>query len=69
MKIETKYDIGQSVVLKTDMQKLERIISNITINPSNVARYCLQQGVVESWNYEFEIDEYNNGKQAAGFKK
>lgn len=67
MKITTKYNIGQSVVLKTDTQKLERIISNITINPSNVARYCLQQGVVESWNYEFEIEEPENKKQA-GFR-
>ncbi len=68
MKVNTKFDIGQSVVLKTDTQKLERIISNITINPPGVAKYCLQQASVESWNYDFEIEPYNNDKKIAGFK-
>ncbi len=56
MKINTKFDIEQMVILKTDPNKDKRIITNITINPNGVPRYSLSLGEKDSCHYEFEIE-------------
>ncbi len=69
MKFETKFDFQQVVVLKNDLEKLKRIVTNVTFSPSSTPRYCLMQSTNESWHYEFEIEEApGTTKQEAGFK-
>lgn len=67
MKIETKFDIEQIIILKTDPNKEERIITNITINPNGVPRYSVSMGEKDSTHYEFEI-ELVKDKQVKGYK-
>ncbi len=69
MKIETKYDIGQLVILKTDPQKQERMVIAITINPHEVPIYTLGQADKDSRHYECEMELCNATNQKAGFKK
>lgn len=68
MNINTKYDIEQIVALKTDPQKLERMIVGIKVNPELTPIYYLNQGTNESSHYECEIQEVDNNRKA-GFKK
>lgn len=68
MKIETKFNLEQIVALKTDPQKLERMIVGIKINPDMNPLYYLNQSTVESTHYECEIQEIDNSRKA-GFKK
>lgn len=56
MKINTKYDIGDIVYLKTDVEQLERIIIGITIVPNSLI-YTLMCGVEMSEHYDFEISD------------
>lgn len=54
MRIDTKYDIGESVYLKTDTDQKQRIVRQITIK-RNSQEYCLVCGTEESWHEEFEF--------------
>lgn len=67
MKIETEFDIEEIVILKTDPEKYERIITNITINPNGVPRYSISCGEKDSSHYEFEIERLKD-KSVKGFK-
>lgn len=67
MKIETKFDIEEIVILKTDPHKDKRIITNITINPNGVPRYALSCGDKDSSHYEFEIERVCE-KTIGGFR-
>lgn len=56
MLIESKYEIGQEVYLKTDTEQRKRIITGICIRPGSV-QYDLTCGNSGSWHYEFEISQ------------
>lgn len=56
MKINTKYNFGDIVYLKTDIEQSERIIIGITLIPNSII-YTLMCGVEMSEHYEFEITE------------
>jgi hypothetical protein len=57
--IESGFDIGQVVYLKTDKEQAERMITGIMIRPSGIS-YAISCGASESWHYEFEIVEEKN---------
>jgi hypothetical protein len=57
MKINTKYNIEDSVYLVTDAEQSERIIISISIHPNNLIMYSLMCGVEASDHYEFELCE------------
>lgn len=67
MKIETKFDISDTVFLKHDSEKLPRMVTGISIRPSGHT-YNLITGNVDSWHFEFEI-EREKKKPKAGFIK
>lgn len=68
MTIETKFDIGQLVILKTDIQKSPRMITNIKINPGNVCLYDVMKAQEASSHYEIEIEPIHE-KEKTGFIK
>lgn len=57
MFIENKFNHGQIVYLKTDLEQKPRIVSRFTVMPSGQISYALGCGVEESWHYDFEISE------------
>lgn len=60
MKItDNKYEIGQLVYLKTDVEQYQRIVTAITLRESGII-YELCQGEKVSSHYEFEINEQIN---------
>lgn len=56
MVVNTKFNIGQIVYLKTDKEQLSRIVVRIQIAQMGIL-YCLNQGIIESWHYDFEMTE------------
>lgn len=62
MTINNKYQLEQIVVLKTDREKYERIVTRIAINGGGVLLYDLSQGEKLSSHYEFEMDAVNSDK-------
>lgn len=67
MNLKSKYDLWQMVLLKTDKEKLERMVISITFHGSGT-RYCLAHAHNESWHYEQEIEPMlENKKSKAGF--
>lgn len=54
MIIENKYNIGDSVYLKTDTDQNERIVSGLLIRKTHLI-YYLVCGTNESAHYDFEI--------------
>jgi hypothetical protein len=59
MVIDNKYDLGQIVYLKTDVDQLQRIVSAITQRQGGII-YELCQGEKTSSHYDFEITEDEN---------
>jgi hypothetical protein len=57
MKINTKYNIEDSVYLVTDAEQSERIIISITILPNSLIVYSVMCGTESSEHYEFELCE------------
>ena len=57
-KIEFK--IGQTVYLKTDKEQSPRVVTGISLKPSNSVIYCLSQNITETWHYGFEISDEKN---------
>ena len=49
-----EYEIGDEVVLKTDDEKLTRIVSGYSVGPDTIA-YKLSCGILETPHYGFEI--------------
>lgn len=49
-----KFNIGQTVYLKTDADQLERLVTGINIRPNGIS-YALTSGTNESYHYDFEI--------------
>lgn len=48
------YEIGDTVYLKTDLDQLERIITEILIKPGCVV-YLVVFETSASWHYDFEL--------------
>jgi hypothetical protein len=55
MIIDCKYDLGDIVYLKTDVEQLPRMVTEICIQPKNVVIYCLNAGPSVSKHYDFEF--------------
>ena len=49
-----KFDIGQTVYLRTDTNQLERLVTGINIRPNGIT-YALTNATDESYHYDFEI--------------
>lgn len=62
MNIKTKFDIGQLVSLKHDIENLPRAITGISIRPNNTITYNLISSDKDTWHYEFEIKEIHKNK-------
>lgn len=56
MTFKSKYDFGQILYLKTDVEQLPRIITRIMFNYATVA-YELSCGTTTSEHYEYEVAE------------
>ncbi len=71
MKIETKYPIGHTVTLRHDREKTPRMITGVSIRgtDSKTHSYNLLSGTVDSWHYEFEMDEIDSERNKAGYIK
>lgn len=54
MVIDNKFEIGDTVFLKTDTDQNQRLITGICIAKHSLT-YRLSCGTQESWNYDFEI--------------
>jgi len=59
MVIETAFDIGQTVYLKTDVLQTPRIVYGYYVDKTSVL-YRLMSGVDSSTHYDFEISESKN---------
>lgn len=60
MEIKTRYDLGESVFLRTDTEQLERIIVCIKIVTGGSILYTLCQGTNETLHYEVELSRQKN---------
>ena len=58
-KYELKYNIGDSVYLKTDTDQYERIVTAILIRQCGIM-YSLSQATNDSYHYDFEISRDRN---------
>jgi len=56
MLIDTKFKIGDSVYLKTDIDQQKRLVTGYYIRMNSIT-YLLSCGVSESTHYDFEITE------------
>jgi len=54
MVINTKFDIGDILYLKTDEEQLKRMIVGVNVRPNGVV-YLLNCGSIESYHYEIEL--------------
>lgn len=59
MVVDNKYNIGQTVYLKTDLEQSPRMITKIVIIPNSLF-YVLNDGITMSEHYEVEISEEKN---------
>lgn len=57
MRIDTKYDIGEAVYLKTDGEQKQRIIVKLTVSNPNSIEYLLNSGIDTTWHYDFEFNK------------
>ncbi len=60
MIINTLYDIGDTVYLTTDKEQLPRLVTNITVSPSNLHSYEVINGTDVSKHYEIELQKEKN---------
>lgn len=59
MFIDSLYDYGDIVFLKTDPDQLERIVCKLICQPGNIC-YGLSMGSTFSEHYDFEISAQKN---------
>ena len=59
MILESKYNFGDTLYLKTDEEQKRRLLTDININLNGV-RYGLCCGTSLTWHYEIEISEEKN---------
>lgn len=68
MRFESMFNFGDIVILKTDHEKMERMVTQITFNPNSIPRYLLSCGAADSWHYEMEFDIVKEKNNKAGFQ-
>ena len=56
----SEYNLGDFVVLKTDIDKLVRIITAIEFRPG-IVNYQLSSGVTYTWHIEMEFERVGVG--------
>lgn len=54
MVIDNKFNIGDSVFLKTDQEQKEKLVTCIKITPNGIL-YILSSGETETVHYDIEI--------------
>ena len=54
MIIDNKFNIGDTVYLRTDCDQNEMIVTGFSVTQNSIT-YGLSFGTVESWHYDFEI--------------
>jgi len=59
MLIDTKFKLGDTVYLQTDIEQQKRLVTGINIRPGGLV-YLLNCGVTESYHYDLEISEEVN---------
>lgn len=59
MLIESKYNIGDTVYLKTDTEQRQRLVTGITVRITGTT-YGLSSVAQESWHYDFEMSTTKN---------
>ena len=59
MVIDNKFNIGDKVYLKTDIDQIARIVITLMVTQGGVS-YGLNCGVEESWHFDFEITKERN---------
>lgn len=73
MEIKTKYNLGDTVQLKTDSDKFKRIITSISFRGSKeIPLYGLSlSDTGDTFHYDYEFEKYNknNKKKVTGFGK
>lgn len=55
MMINTEYNLGETVILRTDRERQERIVTRIQIMPKDTEMYEVSFGSSHSWHYGFEF--------------
>lgn len=65
MNLQTKYDIGELVFLRTDSDQLERMVTCIKICATGCI-YTLAHGTTETYHYEMELCRERNQFKALG---
>lgn len=69
MTIDNKFEIGEMVLLKTDIEKRDRLICGISVMlHEKVIRYNLVSGTTDMWHYEMELEKKNGQVNKPGFK-
>lgn len=58
--VEPKYNIGEIVYIKTDVEQHQRIVTALVICPANDILYELTCGIVASKHYDFELTTEKN---------
>ncbi len=53
--IDIKFEIGDLVYLKTDIDQLERMVTKIIIKENKAVEYCVSLCAVDSWHYGVEL--------------
>lgn len=66
--LETKFNIGQSVQLITDIEKQQRMVTKIIISGSGHIEYYLANGIEATSHSEFEITEWEEQAPAKSQK-
>ncbi len=59
MLIESKYELGEEVFLKTDDEQKRRIVKQICLSSKGM-EYNLVNGTVSTWHSDFEISSESN---------
>jgi hypothetical protein len=55
MVIDNKYEFGQEVCLKTDVDQKVRLVTGLLVRPNGSMSYELSCGTESRWHYDFEI--------------
>lgn len=59
MMLESKYDRGDMVFIKTDPDQVQRMITAIMWAGTGI-QYQIKAGVNDSWHFEYEITQNAN---------
>lgn len=65
MVIDNKFDIGQTVYIKTDDEQKQRIVTSIIVCPNGLIYECFCS-TLESKHYDFELSSERNILTAIG---